>query len=377
MGRTTKRSTMDSVVKGEGPQGGEKIVQQNIFLTDAFGRPLYKSGGFTELEGPPNQIDGFANDDQYRRSARLLQNNQIQSSRINTDMLRENSLARQLETKDDQPAIIRLIRRKKSEELSQEARTYPNEPLVPWENLIPPNTKFFLEQVQENREEKVQVVDTFGQWVAFFFGQKPEVYTYSGTLLNSKNHNWKNEFQQNYDYFLRGSQAVKNRATVFLQYDDVIVEGYILNISMQITAVSNHSVPFSFSVLVINRSSTDPVALLQARIERGGASVAQGELLNSLQTQLDISDRSADDLSTFLIVREQFSGNYVPLAGSVAIRDETNNIESDAQTKPGEAGGLSNPKPASKPFSPKATDNLESSLGSSAVTLEEIAGGIL
>lgn len=352
--RITSREEMEAVLDGRGPLGGERLIEYNVFLTDAFSQ---RSGsiGFLDAPGPPDQIDGFDNDDSYRRS-RHLSLTRSASTRASADNLRENSLARQLQEKADQPATIRLIRRRRPEEL---ALLDPTEPRVPWINLIPPNTKFFLEQVQENREEKVQVIDTFGEWIAFFFGRKPEVYNYGGTLLNAQNHNWKNEFQENYDHFLRGSQAAKNRATVVLQYDDVLVEGYMLNCSISMTGSSDKSVPFSFNLLVISRSPLDPRGIIGLRALRSLGSEAEQQLFNNLQEALDLTQEGrVDDLETFLLLREYFSGHYVPGAGTSLHRPDTGNVESTSSVQPGRRGGLVNDRAGSVPFDNATTESL-------------------
>lgn len=354
--RITNREEMEAVIEGRGPLGGERLIEYNVFLTDAFSQRAYGSLNFLDYPGPPDQIDGFDNDDSYRRSRHLLLS-RVGGTRASADNLRENSLARQVQEKQDQPATIRLIRRRKPEEL---ALLDPNEPRVPWINLIPPNTKFFLEQVQENREEKVQVIDTFGEWIAFFFGRKPEVYNYAGTLLNAQNHNWKNEFQENYEHFLRGSQAAKNRATVVLQYDDVLVEGYMLNCSISMNSVNDKSVPFTFNLLVANRSPMDPRGILGLRALRSLGTEAEQQLFNDLQEALDLTKEGAvDDLETFLLLREYFSGHYVPGAGTSLHRSQTNNVESTTSVQPGQTGGLANDKPSSAPFNDKTTQAIK------------------
>ena len=146
MPRNTNQATMEAVVNDEGPQGGERLIDYNIFLTDAF-----RSGtGFREqYYGVPGQppLD-IQNDDSYRRSRHLARSATVD---VNSDGLREHSLARQLQPKEDSVATIRLVRRLNAVERAQNKTT---EAYLPWVNLIPPNTKFFLENVQENREEK-------------------------------------------------------------------------------------------------------------------------------------------------------------------------------------------------------------------------------
>ena len=355
--RVTSREEMEAVITGAGPLGLERIIKYNIFLTDSFSGATLDVQ-FTDIPGAPDQLDGFNNDDSYRRSRHLLSQSDTTSAAVEAN-LRENSLARQIQAKPDSPAVIRLIRRRKKEELSV---LDPNEPRVPWVNLIPPNTKFFLEQVQENREEKVQVIDTFGEWIAFFFGKKPEVYNYAGTLLNAQNHNWKNEFQENYDQFLRGTQAVKNRATVFLQYDDVMVEGYMLNASINMTGQADKSVPFQFNMLVINRGPLDPRGILGLRLDRSGGSDAELQLFKSMNEFLDLDQPNrVDELETYLLMREYFSGHYIPGAGTSIHRDNTNDMDATVSTQPGQKGGLVNSKPEPTTVSTATSDSITSS----------------
>ncbi len=346
---------MQAVLDGTGPLGGERLIEYNIFLTDAFsGEQSVISFIPDSAAGLPDQIDGWSNDDSYRRSRHLAASAPAGST---SDNLRENSLARQIQEKENQPAIIRLIRRLRPEELAANKST---EPQMPWVNLIPPNTKFFLESVQENREEKVQVIDTFGQWIAFFFGSKPEVYSYSGTLLNAKNHDWKNEFQENYDHFLRGSQAVKNQATILLQYDDVLVEGYMLNCSIAMQGASDKATPFQFNMLVMNRSPLNPRNMLNLRSIRSGLSPAELALFNDMQESLDLTQTGKiDETETFLLMREYFSGNYVPGAGTAINHPDTGQIDSPTSTPPGSTGGISNPAPTSAAFSDDTSNKLK------------------
>lgn len=359
MPRVTNRDEMEAVIGGEGPLGGERLVEYSIFLTDAFFSQGSRAASL-EPAGPPDQIDGFANDDSYRRSRHLLNRRGASSERTRSN-LRENSLARQVQEKQDQPATIRLIRRRRPEEL---AALDPNEPRVPWINLIPPNTKFFLEQVQESREEKVQVIDTFGEWIAFFFGNKPEVYTYAGTLLNAENHDWKNEFQENYEHFLRGSKAVEYRATIILQYDDVMVEGYMLNCSTSMNSMADKAVPFTFNLLVMNRSPIDPRGIIGLRALRSDGTAAELALFNDMQSALDLTQNGRiDELETFLLMREYFSGHYVPGAGTSISRPNTGFMEATTSKPPGQVGGTSNEQPTAAPFSNSTTQALDGAQG--------------
>lgn len=122
-------------------------------------------------------------------------------------------------------------------------------------DLIPPFTKMFLEGAQESHMERSQVVETFGDFYAFFFGERPVTYTFNGTLLNTKDINWRQDFQFYYDNFLRGTKAVEYKAKVILTYGLSQVEGFILGFNSQVMAANEKGVPISFQMLVTKRRS--------------------------------------------------------------------------------------------------------------------------
>jgi len=119
--------------------------------------------------------------------------------------------------------------------------------------IIPENSKFFLESVQESHNEKYQIVETFNNFYVYFYGERPPVYNFSGTLLNLSNYNWKNEFMYFYQNFWRGSKAVELGARVFLTYDYQQIQGYILNINTSLQTLTDNAAQFSFSMLVTRR----------------------------------------------------------------------------------------------------------------------------
>ena len=76
-----------------------------------------------------------------------------------------------------QPATIELIRRSPAIMYVANATTGVLEAMT---------NKFYLTAVQETREEKAQIMETFGSAVAFFYGEKQKIYSFSGHLLETK-----------------------------------------------------------------------------------------------------------------------------------------------------------------------------------------------
>lgn len=144
---------------------------------------------------------------------------------------------------DEEPASIRLIGK-----ASTGSRTKAVD-------LIPPFSKFFLEGYQEGHMERHQIVETFGEFYAFFFGERPAIYTFSGTLLNTKDINWKEDFMFYYENFLRGTKCVEYQAKLLFTYNLSQVEGFLLGVNTSANSVSDRGVQVSFQFLVTDRKS--------------------------------------------------------------------------------------------------------------------------
>lgn len=125
-------------------------------------------------------------------------------------------------------------------------------------------SNFILQQVSEQRMERHQIVETFGDTYLFLFGESPRFLTVNAVLINSNDFNWKAEFMENYDKYLRGTKAIERGARTYLFYDENIVEGYILNAQVSETSINPMEVPLSFQFFVTNSQNisvlgaTDP-----------------------------------------------------------------------------------------------------------------------
>lgn len=115
-------------------------------------------------------------------------------------------------------------------------------------------TNFILQGVQEQRMEKQQVVETFGEDYIFFFGERPRVYTFNALLMNTRNFNWKNEWWQNYDEILRGTKLLERNARMYIYFDDVVIEGYMLQAQASSSVEDPYKLPLQFQVFCTNYS---------------------------------------------------------------------------------------------------------------------------
>lgn len=119
--------------------------------------------------------------------------------------------------------------------------------------LLPRFTKFILESTAEGHAERSQISETFGSFYVFFFGERPPVYNFSGTLINTKDINWRQDFQFYYDNYLRGTKCVDRNARIVLTYGGRQIEGFMLNFQTTTDAAVEAGVKVTFQIIVTNR----------------------------------------------------------------------------------------------------------------------------
>ena len=160
---------------------------------------------------------------------------------------------RGIEIKDDRYATIRVIKsdgtdiplfdsgsiNKASDSSTASSIVYSN---------------FILQNVDDVRQEKSQLMETFGDTYVFFFGERPRILQVSGLLFNTLDFNWRSEFWRNYETVFRGTKLVEQNARLYLQWDDIIVEGYVLGAQAQDVADLPYHIPFSFTLFVTNHT---------------------------------------------------------------------------------------------------------------------------
>jgi hypothetical protein len=151
---------------------------------------------------------------------------------------------RGLEVKEDTYAYIKLIRADGIEIDLIDAGAS--------EGWTKEYSNFILQSVQEHLMERHQIIETFGDTYVFLFGAAPHMLQCSAILINSHDFNWKDEFMENYNKYMRGTKALEYGARTYLFYDQNIVEGYILNASVNITSNEPLMAQLQFQFFVTN-----------------------------------------------------------------------------------------------------------------------------
>jgi hypothetical protein len=110
---------------------------------------------------------------------------------------------------------------------------------------------FSLFQVNELRDQIVKIHNNFGgAWSAFFFGEKPRIYSFAGFFLDSPLYPYYQEFTVAYEKWLAGRKCIQNQMMMKLAYDGKIVDGYLLNVETVTKSENQYHKAFNFTVLV-------------------------------------------------------------------------------------------------------------------------------
>jgi hypothetical protein len=229
---------------------------------------------------------------------------------------------------------------------------------------------FFLTQVQESFQEIVQIDKVLADdYVAFFYGQSPPQFQYSGMLLNSMQDDQRSGFARVYEYMLRGTQLARRGALARLRYDSVIVSGTMIAHQQQLIAENELAVPFSFTFLVkeyvvLNNAQftrLEPADFVALEIDAALAALGPVEsALKPDRTEIVTPDNSSS-------VSVVGPGTTTPGAGSEAptteleqkainaqkTKEATSNIKGTIQTEPPPSPPP--PAPSAPPFAAPET----------------------
>lgn len=111
-------------------------------------------------------------------------------------------------------------------------------------------SNFFIQQISEERSEKQQILETFGEPFIFLFGERARIVNFQGVLLNTFDFNWEAEWWHNYDQYIRGTKCVENDARVFISFDETLVTGYIISSAAVKNSEQRNFVNFQFQMFV-------------------------------------------------------------------------------------------------------------------------------
>jgi hypothetical protein len=195
-------------------------------------------------------------------------------------------------------------------------------------------TNFILTNVQEDRREKFQIFETFGDPALFFFDKKTPVYSFSGFLIDSEHKDevrpgtppddkgsWANEFRQLWETEIRGTKLIESNKIAAVAFKRSLIYGYPINLSLQTDARQPFTAAFSFN-MVVKKHKLEGVSLSSLDV-RLFMSAAQRD-------QFDIGMKNLVDMEASLKILQT---EYEKGVSSGLSRDELANLETKISIK--------------------------------------------
>lgn len=110
---------------------------------------------------------------------------------------------------------------------------------------------FSLTSMSESHDQITKVHMNFSaRWNVFFFGDTPKMYQFRGVFIDSKEYPYYQEFLVAYEKYLSGRKCVENSMQTKLMVSGQIIDGYLLNVSVNHNANTPTLKEFSFTMLV-------------------------------------------------------------------------------------------------------------------------------
>lgn len=157
--------------------------------------------------------------------------------------------------------------------------------------------KFLLTSVQESRQEKSQIIETFGLPSFYFFGERTKVYHFAGSLLETdaqvstsfKNrYLWASSLTELYDKMLRGTKLAELNYEAVLVYKNYRLYGYPINLNLKHDANAPKTAGFSFSMIVRKQEFINDEGISGLyKIEQFGSTDAKRQELKDVSEELD------------------------------------------------------------------------------------------
>jgi len=129
------------------------------------------------------------------------------------------------------------------------------------------SNKFLLTNIQENHLEKLQVLETFGEPVLYFFNERTKIYSLAGLFLNAYQgddkiiYNWALAFRSFYNDYLRGTKLAEAKNIAILAVDGMLMYGYAIAFNIVTDSQNPHSVPFTMSYMVTKQVIVPPPSI--------------------------------------------------------------------------------------------------------------------
>jgi hypothetical protein len=106
-------------------------------------------------------------------------------------------------------------------------------------------TSFLLTDVSCNLEEKLQIIEVFGDAeVSYYFGRQPIMFNLAGIVVDSVDNNWFIEWLEMYTHVMRGTELARRYELIKLVLPNMTLIGTMTRLSWNQNAARDVDIPF-------------------------------------------------------------------------------------------------------------------------------------
>ena len=125
---------------------------------------------------------------------------------------------------------------------------------------LPAYKNFLLQGAEEDVQEKVQVIETFGPaFLIFTGGWKARIFNYNLLFMNTADNPGRDEFLYKWDSEYRGARALATGYYVDLFYEQVHRLGQLVRAKVQTSSTNQHTVILQLSMFMTKSFGPAPV----------------------------------------------------------------------------------------------------------------------
>lgn len=205
-------------------------------------------------------------------------------------------------------------------------------------------SNLIIQSVSESREEKQQIVQTFGEDFVYFFGERPVMTQFTAILPDSVEFQYAAEFWRNYEQVLRGTSLVTRNLRAYVSVGRKVYEGYLVSATTQRQAEQPRVIQLTFTLYTTRTSYLDALRNQRVSAEEpylwtDMSDYIIGGYADTLQEEGKIEEVFAEVLDIVPSIKRG-SRSFSLITGEYLSREEE---------KIGNAGGFNRPSIASKP----------------------------
>lgn len=205
------------------------------------------------------------------------------------------------------------------------------------------SNKFFLQGITENRREKSQIIETFGDPLVLFFNEKTKVYSFNGTFLDANKsreyglpdevtYNWAAAFRKFYEDELRGTKLAENNRIAMLTVNNQVYMGYPIALDIGTSSAAPITNQFGMTWIIIEQLLLPPSHIVNSFDSAAASEEYLEDLKGLYSVNNTLSGATASRLEELYQIETQLIDELKDLENQLRRLKEAKEDPNDADT---------------------------------------------